>query len=505
MKPRFVLNFLTAGRKKDSAGFALPLVIMGGLVITVAAAAIVMKGMNDQNQVTAQAAKSTADQAAEAGLTQVQAFLLKNPVLAKKHFSQWGSTASGSFVPNDAFLTEAAAELQGASCNYKNMTVDAVKAALVTEITAFYDQTMSAPKALPNPSGNGAKAPKFQMVDYRFDASQQKGVVHVRGLAGEDNSPNQAKTNLVASFPITDGSAPFTGVVPGLWVKGTITAGQNVNNPGSVNAQVIYECDKPTFTTSAGNGQNSGYTEYVSGSQRIALPNSMDPPGASPIPMPDPPTSAPAGVTPASLPTVTGNLTLPRSGTDTTSSSNYNSANQTYYYTINSTSGKSVSGNGVNLQFTPGQKVVLFLTGNVDIGGNSQIVHDCSGVSGCDATDVQIIGPIANASGTFSTGGNSAVCSIFFWGPTYTLNLSGGGNAGNCSSGANQNGIYWAKSWTGGGQGSHNALHQTGTTWEVINPIANFKVKNRLGANSDWKTIDEQGAQSLMSSIQVPN
>lgn len=58
MKPRFVLNFLTAGRKKDSAGFALPLVIMGGLVITVAAAAIVMKGMNDQNQVTAQAAKS---------------------------------------------------------------------------------------------------------------------------------------------------------------------------------------------------------------------------------------------------------------------------------------------------------------------------------------------------------------------------------------------------------------------------------------------------------------
>uniref|UniRef100_UPI001FA9C3BF hypothetical protein n=1 Tax=Vibrio cincinnatiensis TaxID=675 RepID=UPI001FA9C3BF len=69
----------------------------------------------------------------------------------------------------------------------------------------------------------------------------------------------------------------------------------------------------------------------------------------------------------------------------------------------------------------------------------------------------------------------------------------------------NQNGIYWAKSWTGGGQGSHNALHQTGTTWEVINPIANFKVKNRLGANSDWKTIDEQGAQSLLSSIQVPN
>lgn len=504
MKTRFLLNLLTTSSKKSGAGFAMPMVIMVGLVITVAAVAIVMKGMNDQNQATSQAAKATADQAAETGLTQVQVFLLKNPVLAKKHFSQWGSTSTGSFVPDDAFLTEAANQLQGTSCDYRSMTIDEVKTALANEMTAFYDQTMSSSKALPNPSGNAAKAPKFQMVDYRFDG--QKGVVHVRGLAGDSNSSSQAKTNLVASFPITTGDVPFSGVTPGLWVKSGITAGQNSNNPGTLDAQVLYECSKPTFTTQPGNGQSSGYTEYISASgDRLALPTAMVAPGVSPVPMPDPPTSAPYGVTPASLPTVTGTVTLPRTGTDSTSSANYNAANQTYYYTIASTSGKSISGNGVDFKFTPGRKVVVFLTGNVDIGGSSQITHNCSGVSGCDPTDVQIIGPKTNASGTLSTGGNSAVCSIFFWAPTYTVDMSGGGNAGDCPSNANQNGIYWVKAWTGGGQGSHSALNQSGSTWNKVKTVVNFKVKNKIGANSDWKTIDEQGANSLMSSIPVSN
>jgi hypothetical protein len=107
---------------------------------------------------------------------------------------------------------------------------------------------------------------------------------------------------------------------------------------------------------------------------------------------------------------------------------------------------------------------------------------------------------------TFATGGNSAVCSIFFWAPTYTVDMSGGGNAGDCPSMnganyANQNGIYWVRAWIGGGQGSHQALNQTGSTWAILQAAVTIPVKNQLGSTTEFAMVDNTAADSLASSV----
>ena len=93
------------------------------------------------------------------------------------------------------------------------MTTSAVQTALSTEMATMYQQAMANANNLPNPSGNSAMAPKFQVMDYRFDGTN--ATVYVKGMAGD-----QAKTNLVASFPVSGGDVTVpTTVFPGLWVK----------------------------------------------------------------------------------------------------------------------------------------------------------------------------------------------------------------------------------------------------------------------------------------------
>jgi hypothetical protein len=419
--------------------------------------------------------------------------ITQNPAIAQYSMEEWQNVVT-AYTANanttDGTLTALVNTIKTQSCDAKNKTDAQIKSDLVLAMSTM---TASTAQTLPNPdSGNSNFAPYYKLIKYYYYPNGT-AKVHLLGQAGSNAS---AKSNLVTTVPVAGGTVtnPTVTAFPGLWVKQYLRAGQNNNNPGTLEAHVAYDCgiNAGTFTTSAGNGSASGYTNYVSSGTsgggtaiRVALPTGDPAPEVTVIPMPDPPSSA-SGVTPASLGAITGSLTLPRSGTDTTSSSNYKSSNQTYYYTVS-----SISGNGVNLRFTAGQKVVVFLTGNISIGGNSQITHNCGNVSNCDATDVQILGSTSNANGLFSTGGGSAVCSIFFWAPTYTVDMNGGGHAGDCPSGANQNGIYWVKAWQGGGQGSHEALVESGSNWDKVKSVVTLPVKNKLGSATQWGMVDD--------------
>ncbi|MFN5515975.1 MAG: hypothetical protein ACK5CA_14845 [Cyanobacteriota bacterium] len=491
----YLLNYLATRRQR---GFALPIVVMCGLVIAVVGATMVMQGMQDNNKVVSQKTKSVADAAAEAGLVRLQNMITQNPALAQYSMEEW-RTAIAAYEANpntnDATLAGIVKSVKSQSCTASAQTDAQVKSSLVTSFTSVGVTSANATTTQSLQSSNNSNpnfAPFYQLKNYYYYPNGTAKVKLV-GLAGANGN---GKSNVVATLPVSGGtvSNPTSSAFPGLWVKQYLRAGQNNNNPGTLDAHVAYDCgmNVGTFTTTAGNGSSSGYTEYVSSGSsgggtavRVALPTGQPAPEVSLIPMPDPPSSAPSGVTPASLGSITGSLTLPRSE-DTTTSANYKASNQTYYYTAS-----SIAGNGVNLQFTPGQKVVILLTGNISIGGSSQITHNCGSTPGCDATDVQILGATANTSGLFSTGGNSAVCSIFFWAPTYTVDMNGGGNAGDCPSGANQNGIYWVKAWQGGGQGSHQALNQSGSNWNKVKSVVTLAAKPKLGSPTQWLTVDD--------------
>jgi hypothetical protein len=84
--------------------------------------------------------------------------------------------------------------------------------------------------------------------------------------------------------------------------------------------------------------------------------------------------------------------------------------------------------------------------------------------------------------------------------------MSGGGNAGDCpavngTNYANQNGIYWVRAWIGGGQGSHQALNQTGSTWAILQAAVTIPVKNQLGSKTEFAMVDKTSADSLASSV----
>jgi hypothetical protein len=168
-------------------------------------------------------------------------------------------------------------------------------------------------------------------------------------------------------------------------------------------------------------------------------------------------------------------LTLPQ---DPSNHSNYNSTTEEYQYSVST----------INDTFTirPGYKVTIYLDGNIDLqGGQKAIVHQCGTTPNCSSTDAKIYGRSSN--GTLSLGGNAAICDIFFLGPTYAVDVDGGGGAQGCGGGANTNGAIWAKSWSGGGTGSHVAIAQTATTWAAVSSFLPIQLPPKIASISSWQ------------------
>jgi len=500
MNTHFKIALLKHLSSKPQAGFTLVLVLFAGLVVAVVGATMVVQGMGDQNKVVSQKAKASANASAEAGISRAQQFLSKYPHLATQNISQWQSYVAAYNTPattDDIPLNQLVVEVKKDSCESAKQTDAAVKTALMNEmqpLLASVDPTAAV--GLPPSSSNWTN--KFRFKNYGWDNASKTATARFQGVVLASNGGQAvAKSDLEIKFPVEPDSVVIpSSMFPGLWVKEYVQAGTNNSNPGKLDAEVVYDCtvDPGTLSTTAGNGANAGYTEYRSANNaangdkalRLSLPTGSLAPQITQIPMPEPPTTAPTGVTAVALGNIDDDLTLPQAG-DTTASANYDSATQTYYYRANSID----VGSNESLIFTPGQKVVLLVNGNISVGGTGAIAHNCVGTSNCDATDVQIIGTGSN--GTFATAGNAAVCSIFFWAPNYTVTMNGGGHAGDCPSGANQNGIYWVKAWTGGGQGSHQALNQSGSNWNKMTTVKAVPLKNKMSNPNSWTAQADDG------------
>jgi hypothetical protein len=196
--------------------------------------------------------------------------------------------------------------------------------------------------------------------------------------------------------------------------------------------------------------------------------------------MPDPPPKPTTNI--GTIGNISG-LALPLA-TDTNSGTNYNSATGAYQYSVSTITD--------SFTFRPGYKVDLWLDGAIDLqGGQKAIVHNCTGVSNCSPFDARIYGLATSASGnnTLHLGGNPAICAIFFHAPTYNVDLNGGGQAQGCGGGANNNGIYWVNSWSGGGQGNHNALDQTSAEWSQS---PSFKLPPPIAPVATWQRQQAQ-------------
>lgn len=430
MNTRFFLNFLTA--PKRNAGFAMPMVIMAGLVITVAAAAIAMKGMNDQNQVTAKAQSQQSEAVAEAGVTQIQNFLLGSKFMALYPKDKWETAITvngdGTVAINDAdlqkYVTKVATKLASGGGAGGSDACSSGTTPTSAEITVKENQIKSALKDLRTAAvtgkdlvpGDSSKG-RFRLTSFSYqgyDATLGQSYYPPNGtswsaqMTVEGEVPGKdAKTTITTTFPISvtpessETPLDISSISPGLWVK---EGGVNdLSKPetsyddsaGTINGDIaISDCGgniSNTYMSQLNTAQQSrGYQAYRTDAPMPSIPS-----------------------IPTTPYTLSGSASLPRAG-------EVPAADGYYYYTSASNLGD------ITLDHSGGKKYRIYLYG--DIPKTTSVNSNCKTTTGCVPTDLQIFGMKSSGGEICMNGNSDRAVDAFVLAPNYALGKTGNGN-----------------------------------------------------------------------------
>lgn len=463
--------------RSSEQGFAIPIAVGLGLFMLLVATMMIVRSQGDNVTASAQKATNGGLSAAETGVTRYQSLIMKNRAIAIYNDCNGTRDANGncpdsgntiSWANPTAIPPAISASAPNLSCSGG---VDATAVKAVSQNTG--------PGAWQNVSDSDPSLGQYKLVRYVYPVPGTTGTAGVAPGTGQlivEGRFNQlgsgstatktlgtATTQVQVNIPVQQGN--FTNIpLPGIWVKDYV-------NTGHVAAYLLAPCTGFSQSSSA---QTTG--NYTLSYSNVPMPNAPIQPSPDPNPNPNSPLPSnknnyvnsigdPAGKTlPLDTDIATHTVDLaasPQKNNDP--NSNYNWASGEYQYAVSNITG--------SFTILGGYKVAIYLNGQIDMtGGQKAIVHSCldnqnNPIPNCSATDARIYGNPNSTTPYFHLGGNASVCSIFFLAPNYSVDLNGGGQAQGCGGGANNNGIYWVKSWSGGGQGNHTSLAQTSATW----------------------------------------
>ncbi|MFM8296183.1 MAG: hypothetical protein ACKN9E_16775 [Microcystaceae cyanobacterium] len=433
-------------RSATPSGFVLPVVIMVGLVLLVIGAAILARSQRDQQNSQSQTVTAAGLSIAEAGATRIQDLLNRYRYLAL--FPDCVARNSDGQCA-DPTVTTSPKPQSWANVSQVNILGMCNTTTSTTEVTAIATNQNWIPVNSSNPNQG-----EYRLIRYQFGPTIGQGpgtgILTVEGRVNGSQSANQGGTQLQLTIPIE--SQVLTQGVPGVW----ITLGGTGNN--TIQGDVLLgDCNTaPTSISVTG-------TDPLTGKPYSAKYTSMVFPPLPPQPSPPPNTLTDPG----------GTITLPRSGDVFTSSKTVTLSNgktktiEGYEYLVNTIDFKS----GTNLiTITPGQKVIFYLQGDINVNANSDIVHTCVGNSSCKPTDFQIFG-YGQATTTpakrpeICLSGNNML-EAFVHAPEYTVGIGGtGGGAGGIK------GTIWAYNWSnsgGCGSSTSNIVVVQQARWDDI-------------------------------------
>jgi Tfp pilus assembly protein PilX len=496
MNTKFKLSWLRYLSTRANRGFALPMVMMVGLVIAVVGATVVMMGMEDNNKVVSQKAKATSMAAAEAGLVRVQNMFAGARFAALYNHSDWSTAILANGTPNsltalgqtmNAQLEQTANTTSTACSNVTPATKTITIKSQLSELRGL--AVASSSTFAPLDSKNS-----YRLVSYQYNATSGQmpagtavGRLVIEGRYVPDPSqPDQniSLSRLMVDIPISgtaNALVASSGSVPGLWIKEEGVANGSANDVDVSNGQasklgnqsyaanvLFNDCGTTSVINQTYldtlNGSSNMEGSYVAEKSSMSIPSI---PAKPTIPVEN------------TLSGISDTLTLPEAG----DSQN----NGVYYYQVNG----NIDLNGSKkLTITPGNKVVIYLNGNITKG--TSIEHDCTGVSGCDPTDFQIYGEKASGGELCMNGNNKT--SAFILAPTYAAGSTGG---------ANFAGSLWVKTWGKlsdcSASGNHTAVTQT-QTWVDIPPSLQPTPMALpiVAAFSGWQQIDSSLAANAI-------
>jgi len=366
-------------------GFAIPIAIGLGLIMILIGSTMVVRSQGDQ--VTASAQKATADSlgVAETGVTRVQSLLKRFPKMAQSAKSDWSSEYTRLSTINTCL----------------GSTQDSN---LVTNINAW--QSVD--------SSNSNKG-EFKVLAYTYTGNV--GTLKIAGRARSENgSTNASADNATNYLEVEIPVVPLSDFpIPGLWAK-NLSMGNN-----DVSGNILVAACTPAGVSTANIVPNSG---SLNANPSIEYP-----------PLPSMPAS---GVN--TLSAVEAPKTLPEA-------ENIQGADGVYRYLVGKNgSGRSIELSGSQtLTITSGQKVTLYLQGDINMVGTSKIIHTGT------PTNFQVYGSdggtkyrIATDTNTYTTANvtisGNAEASMFIYAPNATVSINGT---------ASIRGSVWANTWSG--------------------------------------------------------
>ena len=322
-------------RNNTETGFATPLALGMGLVMIIVAASLIGRSQSDRATTNSQREIDRALSVSEAGAVRFQSFLDRHRFLATKNLPLWSNTLT-MLPPVQA------------GCHLINLTL------ATTQTGIFKNHTWI------DLDPNDPRKGRYQIIDYQY----QNGIGKLT-IAGEigtyNNSQNIAKNTLIVKIPIGSESAKIDP--PALWAN-TFSLHSTHKITGQVRGVT---CPQLPYLDADGiTGIDSSNIALISGTpsgEIIADPF---------IPIP------PAKIAPNTailLPAITTSIKFPRPG-----SIDLPDANNEYHYLVdidNPSSNHSIKLQDIDridLNVAPGQKVNLYLKGNIDLAG-SQTLH----------------------------------------------------------------------------------------------------------------------------------
>jgi hypothetical protein len=330
----YLAGLKNGDRKSVQAGFALPLALGLGLVMIIVAASIIGRSQSDRMTTNSQREINRALSISEAGVIRFQSFLDRHKLLATKDLNLWSNTLD--LLPSAQ-----------AGCRLINPTL----ARQQTDL--FKDHRWI------DLDASDLRKGRYQVVDYKY----QNGIGKLT-LAGEidsyNNAQNTAKNTLTVDIPIGSESAKIAP--PALWAN-TFNLNPNQKIIGQIQGVTCPQLPSVDPDGIAGiDLSNIALISGVPSGEIIADPFTAIP------------TAKVAPNTATSLPAITSSIVLPRP-----SSSDLPDAKNEYHYLVdidNASSKHSIKLQDldrIELNLLPGQKVNLYLKGNIDLAGSQTI------------------------------------------------------------------------------------------------------------------------------------
>jgi hypothetical protein len=454
---------VTRNRQKSSEqGFSIAVSTGFGLVIMMIGLTIMGRALKDSSVSASQKTISRSDAAAQVGSTRLLSLIAKYPQLAGVKDCDGIRSSSNNSCPDDG--TKTSWKNTG---NISNLTIAPSDSTRLDPIRAGQWVNIDSTKP---------ERGQFRLAKYT-PSSSGPGNVEMEGRVGQIDTSNTATNEIQTGSAKADAEIYFTAAqedqltysnpgetvekipFPGLWLSvGPDTIGQDFKADGLLE----HTSSTALNTYRIGADGNFETTAKPAPKTKLTIASFLPPKPSSGL---------------IALGAVTNDLSLPRTTAETRTIGNGRNRTtvtipaDTYTTeTINGVSTRvyrysiaSLEGNGNNSVINvntintagatatnPAQKVIFYLDGNIEPGGNGAIKNQCMNPgstadatsSGCDLTNFMIYGYNDTGSGKICTHGKHEI-QAFIIAPKYTV----GGNASGGGKGSFQ-GAVWAYQWS---------------------------------------------------------